>query len=222
MVSAPGRRSHRASASDPKTDPEVMAAGSSRTRRFSLPDLADDRVEGAVSAFLHGPERGRGRPDGASPAASANPFTGLETRIAWMEALRRESARHARYRRHAAILVIAVEPSLRPQTADGWVARLVGPVAHALRRGLRETDLVTRAGDARFNVLMPETTAKEAQRVADRIVADCGVWLKAMDAPVVLRTAVVPASQETTLEQALERAVATVAAGARSGARASA
>jgi GGDEF domain-containing protein len=196
-----------------------MAAGSSRPRRFSLPDLADDRVEGAVTAFLHGPERGRGRPDGTSALAAANPFAGLQTRIAWTEALGRESARHARYRRHAAILVIAVEPSLQPQTADGWVARLVGPVAHAVRRGLRDTDLVTRASDARFHVLMPETTAKEAQRVADRVVADCSVWLRAMDAPVALRAAVAAASQEVTLEQALARAVAAVSPDGRSEGR---
>lgn len=192
-----------------------MAPGSSRTRRFSLPDLADDRVEGAVTAFLHGPERGRGRPDAPSVQGAGNPFAGLETRIAWTEALKRESARQQRYRRHTAILVLVVEPSLRPQTADSWVARVMAPVAHSLRRNLRETDLVTRASDVRFQVLMPETSAKEAQRVADRVIADCGIWLRAMDAPVVLRSSVAAASHDLTVEQALERAIAAV--GTRGG-----
>lgn len=192
-----------------------MTENPSRTRRFSLPDLADDRVEGAVTAFLHGPQRGRGRPEPAVDPATDAPFTRLETRIAWMEALRRESARQARYRRHTAVVVLAVEASARPVTSDPWVTRVMGPVAHALRRGLRETDLVTRASDGRFYVLMPETTAREAMRVADRVIADCRVWLTAMDAPVRLRSAVVAASNDVTVEDALDRAIATLGGASR-------
>jgi GGDEF domain-containing protein len=129
-----------------------------------------------------------------------------------MEALRRESARSIRYRRHAAVLVVSVEPAIRPQTSDGWVSRLVAPIAHSLRRGLRETDLVTRASDARFHVLMPETTAQEAQRVADRIVADCGVWLRALDAPVAVHTSAAATSADLTLEGALAAALDRIAA----------
>ncbi len=187
-----------------------MAQGPNRTRRFSLPDLADDRVEESVSNFLHGPQRGRGRPEVVPTTQAANPFAGLETRVAWMEALHREHLRNLRYRRSAAVLIVAAEATSGGRAADGWLARVAAPIAHAIARGVRETDLVTRASDVRFHVLLPETTIREARRVADRVVADCEVWLRAVDAPVVVRSAVAGTSHDLTLEAALARALETI------------
>ena len=62
----------------------MPVSDSPRARRFSLPDLADERVDEAISTFLKGPEQRRGRPGPLrSPASSGNPFAALETRIAW-------------------------------------------------------------------------------------------------------------------------------------------
>ena len=185
----------------------MATSGSGRSRRFSLPELADDRVDESVRAFLHGPERERGRREASPPLRdAANPFASLATRIAWMEALGRESARNVRYRRPAAVIALAIEPNVGVG-ADGWVGRVARPVAHALLRGVRETDLVTRAGDALFQVLLPETTAREAQRVGERIATDCEVWLRAIEAPVAIRVAAAGTGHDLTLETAFERAV---------------
>ena len=179
-----------------------------RTRRFSLPDLADERTDEAISAFLSGPERRRGRPDGGSVTmAEAGPFTDLAGRLAWNEALNRESARSRRYQRPAAIVVIAAGSTANAAVADGWLARVAAPIAHAVRRGVRDADLVTRTATATFQILLPETTELQATRFAERVVADCDIWLRAMSAPVHLRAAAAGTSAEETIEDALERAL---------------
>jgi len=189
-----------------------------RARRFSLPDLADERVDLAITAFLAGPDKRRGRPrGGAVHPVPANPLAGLHTRLAWMDALARESARILRYHRPASVIVLAGEPAQNTAEANGWLERVAGPIAHALQRGIRETDLVTRTASARFQVLLPETTGPEASHIADRVVADCEVWLHAIGAPVSLRAVVAEATPEMTLQVALDRAVAALATPAAPG-----
>jgi GGDEF domain-containing protein len=186
----------------------VPVPASNRARRFSLPDLADERVDEAISTFLIGPAQRRGRPGPLVPTTlSSNPFGALENRVAWMEALRRETARSVRYRRPAAVMVIAGNARNDTPEETAWVGRVAGPIAHAIRRGIRETDLVTRTGDARFQVLLPETTGRLAKHIADRVVADCEIWLQAVGAPVVLRSSAAAATPDTSLDAALDRAL---------------
>ena len=192
----------------------MPVSDSTRARRFSLPDLADERVDEAISTFLKGPEQRRGRPGPLrSPASSGNPFAALETRIAWQEAFRRETARGVRYRRPSAVMIIAGEPTVDSPEAARWLGRVAAPIAHVVQRGIRETDLVTRTGDARFQVLLPETTGREATHIATRVIADCEVWLRAVQAPVRLRVASSGTTAHTTLEVALERALDAIETG---------
>lgn len=189
----------------------MTTSESSRVRRFALPDLADERVDEAISAFLTGPTRRRGRPGGGAAAPIAgNPVLALETRIDWMEALGRESARSQRYRRPAAVIVVAGEPTVDTAHAQEWLARVAGPIAHAIHRGIRETDLATRTAGAQFQILLPETTGPEAAHIADRVVADCDVWLQAVGAPVVVRASSAGTTPETTLEAALDQALGSI------------
>ncbi len=182
-----------------------------RARRFSLPDLANERADEAITSFLSGPQHRRGRREPAlGSSAGGNAFTALETRIAWTEALQRETARSLRYRRPAAVIVIAGEPTSDTPGANAWLARVAGPIAHAIHRGIRETDLATRTGDARFQVLLPETTETEAMHVAERVVLDCQVWLQAVRAPVKVRAASAGTASDSTLDMALERALGTM------------
>jgi hypothetical protein len=188
----------------------MAAPKSTRKRRFALPDLADERAEGVIEAYISSPERGHRREaDGArQPAGGTNPLLALDNRIAWNEALTREDARHRRYRRPSAIVVVGVQPRARAGDPDDWLNRLAGPIAHVLRRGARETDLVTRATEGRFQVLLPETSAAEAERFAARVLADCDVWVRAVGAPVDVRVASAAATGEVDLEGALAQAVA--------------
>jgi len=191
----------------------MASTGPNRARRFSLPDLADDRADEAIGAFLSPPERGRGRGQpGPTVAPASNPFARLEPRVAWMEALRRENVRSLRYRRPAAVVLIAADPSPDRAASAAWLTRVAGPIAHSIHRGVRETDLVTRASDTRFFVLLPETTTREARRLADRVVADCEIWLRAIDAPLVVRAAAAGTTHDVTLDAAFEQALTAIGA----------
>jgi GGDEF domain-containing protein len=136
-------------------------------------------------------------------------FDGVESRVSWMEALRRENARQLRYRRAASVVVFEATALTRIDDAGDWVGRIAGPIAHTIRRAARQTDRVTRASDTRFQVLLPETTEADAAHFAERVLADCAVWLGAMHAPVTVRAsaAAATATSEASLEDALARAL---------------
>lgn len=189
---------------------------SARPRRFSLPNHADERTDEAIEAFLTGPAgmRRRGRPT-EPVGGSIGPLDaigGLVPRLAWNEALDREAARARRYKRPASVVVVTIEPRTRrpsgERLAGPWPARIARPLAHAIRRGARETDLVTRATETRFQVLLPETPERDARHFAERIVADCEVWLSSLEAPVRVRAVAVGTTAERALDAALELAIA--------------
>jgi GGDEF domain-containing protein len=175
-----------------------------------MPALEDARAEDAIDAFIAGPEARRGRRRGTKRTLQGgDPPNHLESRIAWNEALERESARTERYRRPASVVVIRAQQ--RSEADDELsVTRLAQPIGYMIRRGARETDVVTRASDGRFQILLPETSEEEAAQFAERIIADCDVWIRAMRTPVLLRAAAAAASAESTLEAALERAIRAV------------
>ena len=194
----------------------MTAPMSNRSRRFSMPDLGDERVDEAITAFLSGPEhregeesaaasKGRG-PTGDARRRRVHPLTVIAKPDVWMKALERESRRSQRYGRPAAVLVIAGLPATATDEARAWLGRVAAPIAHSVRRGVRASDLATRTGEATFQVLLPETTDREARYAAERMMADCRVWLQAIEAPVVLRWAAVGSMPGVSLEAALARA----------------
>jgi GGDEF domain-containing protein len=179
--------------------------------------MHDPRTDEAIDALLAGRARRRGRPTASPiPLDGARHPTGLLSRVAWTEALGRESARLERYGHVAAVAVFQLADSAGGASTattdgdgDGWLERLAGPVARTIRRGARETDLITRAGPGRYQVLLPETTESEAGLFAERVAADCGAWFGAIAAPVTIRASVAAATTgESQLEDALDRALA--------------
>jgi diguanylate cyclase (GGDEF)-like protein len=178
-----------------------------RTRRFALPEMDDSRADELIDAFVTGPKRRRSRrATTANGGRREDPLVRLDNRITWHEALRRESARSERYRRPASVIVLRAEFRPGMDRSEISVDRLVRPIAHVLSRSSRETDHVTRAGDAVFMVLLPETAEHDATQWAERIIEDCDVWLAATLTPVYFRVTVAAASTEETLEEAFERA----------------
>jgi diguanylate cyclase with GGDEF domain len=142
-------------------------------------------------------------------------FESLESRIAWMDALKREDARQQRYRHAASIVVFEARTLAEPGAAGDWLSRVAGPIAHTIRRTARATDRVTRASETRFMVLLPETSETDAAHYAERVLADCGIWLNAMHAPVGVRASASAASatSDNSLEEALTRAIDALAGG---------
>ena len=170
--------------------------------------MHDPRTAEAIDALLAGRARRRGRPvTPLVPAGAGHTLSRLESRVAWYEALRREDARQQRYSRATAIVAFGVRPLSDVARDDGWLDRVASPVSHAIRRGARETDLVTRAGPGLYQVLLPETTESEAAAFAERVVADCRIWLEAMAAPVMVHAAAAGTTGDMDLDETLARAV---------------
>ena len=171
--------------------------------------MHDPRTDEAIDALLAGRARRRGRPPGTAlvPADGGRSFEGLESRLAWNDALGRENARQQRYSRATSIVAFSIEPLSEVARTDRWLDRVAAPVSHAIRRGARETDLVTRAAPGLFQVLLPETTEPEASAFADRILADCRVWLDALSAPVAIHAAAAGTMGDSSLSETLDRAL---------------
>ena len=181
-----------------------------RPRRFALPDQEDARAVESIEAFISGPphrERTRrARPVRPEPK-SQDPLVGLQTRLDWHEALGREDARVSRYGRPASVAVVSVVARNHGSHLDPeWIGKLARPIAHVLRRSARETDVIARTAEARFYVLLPETSESEARHFIDRVGGDCDVWLNAVGLPVEVRAAVASAGPELGLAEALETA----------------
>jgi hypothetical protein len=215
IVAVPPSTGDRPTQAGVATPPSRSHPTSESTRvRFALPQLEDPRTDEAIDALLDGATRKRGRP-APDPIRTRGreASEGLESRISWMEALRREDARQARYRRVASIVVLEARSLTDAATATDWLGRIVGPLAHTIRRAARATDRVTRASETRFLVLLPETTEADAAHFAERVMDDCSVWLNAMHAPVAVRgaAAAATATSDASLEDALVRAMEALA-----------
>jgi GGDEF domain-containing protein len=164
-----------------------------RSRRFVVRDPEDHRATEKIEAFLAGPSTARGRRmNGADAARAAE--SALDTRADFLTALRRETARAARYRRPASVVAVDFELAHGDPGGHGGRAahidqidRLAAPIGFTLRREARDTDRIARVGPNRFHVLLPETNAADAERFVDRARQACEVWFAGAGLPVRLR-----------------------------------
>lgn len=156
--------------------------GTGRPRRFVLPAEEDARTTEAIEGFLNGQRPRRRGPSPAvlalrgrgSPLVRPDPLSALETRLDWLEALAREEARHARYRRPVTIVVFELRFLGGP--GAGGTAMLVRDFLTVLRRETRVTDRIARLGPTRFVVLLPETTELQASHLIERLRAQTAAW----------------------------------------------
>jgi hypothetical protein len=124
----------------------------------------DERSAGHIEAFLDGPAAPPRPAMADRPVRPGRPFE-LDTRTDWLAAVRRESARHARYGRPASVLVMAVAGC----PTDAAVDRIARGLADVIRAEARETDRALRAGPLTFRVLLPETAGRAARTATDRL-----------------------------------------------------
>ncbi len=110
---------------------------------------------------------------GRHSMSSADRLTGLLNQRAFSARADEELSRGLRFGRPATLAIITVEQatSIRKQYGRSAARRALGRVADALRRESRGYDLIARLDDARFAILLPETTREEAVKVTDRIGA---------------------------------------------------
>lgn len=136
-----------------------------------------------------------------------------------MNALRYEGARHARYGRPASVVLLEVRGGAPGPDTD----RVARTLADVIRAEARETDRATRVGASTFRLLLPETGARAARSLADRIADGfrIGIAPTPTDPPsaaptdgLVLCIEVATASRTGTLEDALADAERRIVAGA--------
>ena len=103
-------------------------------------------------------------------------LTGLFNRRHFEQELAKESERVARYGVPAAVLVIDLDNFKGVNDTFGHPAGddLLKQVAALLHRHMRHTDVVARIGGDEFAVLLPQTDAEAAARVADGVVKALG------------------------------------------------
>jgi GGDEF domain-containing protein len=200
----------------------LATSESTRARRFALPDLADERTGESIEAFLEGPNvrhsRRASRPDPTSralvpaPPRQAIDLRSMPGRLEWNAALERESARAARYGRPAAVAIVELKPARSGGSMDLWIRTVAGPIARALRHDSRATDLVARVADARFQILLPETSESGAEQLAQRVTVACRAVIERAAVPATVRVSVAGTGVEGTLEDALASALQAIAA----------
>jgi len=98
-------------------------------------------------------------------------LTGLYNRKHLMEVLTKEVARSERYQRPLAVLMIDVDHFKLCNDTWGHLAgdEVLRNIAAIFRGCLRESDCVGRYGGEEFLIILPETVADDAWRIADRI-----------------------------------------------------
>jgi diguanylate cyclase (GGDEF)-like protein/PAS domain S-box-containing protein len=103
-------------------------------------------------------------------------LTGLFNRRHFEQELTKETDRVARYGTPGAVLVIDLDNFKDVNDTFGHTAGddVLKGVAALLRARLRQTDIVARIGGDEFAVLLPQTDAGHAQRVADDLVKSLG------------------------------------------------
>lgn len=103
--------------------------------------------------------------------AKTDPLTGLSNRRHFIEMAKQELARTRRYDKLLSVLMLdldrfkAINDTHGHQTGDS-VLRMVGEIC---LRTLREVDIVGRLGGEEFAILLPESDAKQAMDVAERL-----------------------------------------------------
>jgi diguanylate cyclase (GGDEF)-like protein len=110
-------------------------------------------------------------------AARMDAKTGLLNAIAWQREADTEIARALRHEEPVAVLLADVDHFKKVNDTHG---HLIGDdvlrgLASALRQQVRETDIVGRFGGEEFVVLLPNTEAEEACRIAERMRRSAGV-----------------------------------------------
>jgi diguanylate cyclase (GGDEF)-like protein/PAS domain S-box-containing protein len=101
-----------------------------------------------------------------------DPLTGLFNRTRFVDELRRELASGARYGTRGSVLVADLDGFM---DVNGLVGRSAGDellarVGDALRRRLRSTDLLARAGGDQFAVWLPRAAEPQARHVAKALL----------------------------------------------------
>jgi len=103
-------------------------------------------------------------------AAETDPVTGVYSHRHLQDRIRQETSRAVRSGSPLSVLMVDLDDFKRVNDEYGHQAgdRVLRAIAGALKAAVRDSDVVARYGGDEFVVLMPDTAAAEAARVAQR------------------------------------------------------
>lgn len=103
--------------------------------------------------------------------AAQDVLTGLPNRQGYQDRLADELARHHRYGSPLALVVCDIDHFKRINDSYGHLAgdKVLQLIARMLRKNIRDVDFVARYGGEEFIILMPETTAVDAHKAAEKL-----------------------------------------------------
>jgi diguanylate cyclase (GGDEF)-like protein len=141
-----------------------------RIRTMTLRTLEQEAVHAGLAL------RHRTLLDEVEQLATRDHLTGLANRRLLEETLALEVPRSARAERPVSLLVLDVDHFKAVNDAHGHPAgdSLLRVVADALSRRTKASDLAARLGGDEFAVVLPDCTAADAGRVAERVRAEFG------------------------------------------------
>jgi diguanylate cyclase len=98
-------------------------------------------------------------------------LTGLPNRESYQQRLEQEVSRIQRYGGSLSLMVCDIDLFKRINDTYGHLAgdKVLKIIARSLQSNLRDSDLIARFGGEEFVALMPETSAKEAKLVAEKL-----------------------------------------------------
>jgi diguanylate cyclase (GGDEF)-like protein len=124
-----------------------------------------------VGVAIAGLSRLRGTEAQLEQLATRDPLTDVLNARAFSEELAQELRRNRRYGRPLALIYLDLDDFKRVNDAHGHATgdAVLRLVADAMRRAVRQADVVGRLGGDEFGVLLPETDGAVAQAAADRL-----------------------------------------------------
>lgn len=128
-------------------------------------------------------ERVHARQEGLKLLTMQDALTGLGNRRLLQERLGYEIMRHRRMSRRFSVLAMDLDGFKLVNDRYGHPAgdEILREVARALQKAVRDQDTVVRMGGDEFFVLVPESSWKEAEHLADRLVEAVGTAVGGID-----------------------------------------
>jgi len=129
-------------------------------------ELAESLAESSVPAIENARRYGEAREQ-----AETDALTGLYNQRYFHETLRREVMRAQRYERKLALIVFDLDDFKAINDQVGHLAgdRVLAQAADRLREAVRNVDIACRIGGDEFAVILPESSAEDAEQLYGRV-----------------------------------------------------
>lgn len=144
-----------------------------RIGEYALRDGDRIRIGRSILKLISGPDSDKRCQDELFRVSTHDALTSVGSRVAFREALARETGRARRYGRPLSLLRLDVDgfSALNQKLGDAGGSAILQMLCARLRPHLRRQDVVARVGDDEFAVLLPETAADELMEMAERLRA---------------------------------------------------